>query len=262
MWLSDSAQARNEATVSTLKEIGEQLRQARTDLGLSCDQLAQSLKMGSEQLQALENGDLEKLPEPVFIKAMTRRVASKLGLDCDPLISRLQSVLAVSETVSNGSVSPPSVTSAIDSASRRGPFMSWQRTALAALIVGAVTGGAMVVASQRRTVQPAFTRTTPVLDTRTETSDQPVSSTDQRKERSTGMISISSKQPSWLSIRNGEGKVVYEGTLSESRSLPAEPDLEIYAGRPDLVLVSHGDDTPRALGPIDQVRWYRLSPEL
>ena len=262
MWLSDSAQARNEATVSTLKEIGEQLRQARTDLGLSCDQLAQSLKMGSEQLQALENGDLEKLPEPVFIKAMTRRVASKLGLDCDPLISRLQSVLAVSETVSNGSVSPPNVPSAIDSASRRGPFMSWQRTALAALIVGAVTGGAMVVASQRRTVQPAFTRTTPVLDTRTETSDQPVSSTDQRKERSTGMISISSKQPSWLSIRNGEGKVIFEGTLSESRSLPAQPDLEIYAGRPDLVLVSRGDDAPKALGPINQVRWYRLSPEL
>ena len=262
MWLSDSAQARNEATVSTLKEIGDQLRQARTDLGLSCDQLAQSLKMGSEQLQALENGDLEKLPEPVFIKAMTRRVASKLGLDCDPLISRLQSVLAVSETVSHGSVSPPSVASTIDSASRRGPFMSWQRTALAALIVGAVTGGAMVVASQRRTVQPAFTRTTPVLDTRTETSDQPVSSTDQRKGRSTGMISISSKQPSWLSIRNGAGKVIFEGTLSESRSLPAQPDLEIYAGRPDLVLVSRGDDAPKALGPINQVRWYRLSPEL
>ena len=120
----------------------------------------------------------------------------------------------------------------------------------------------MVVASQRRTVQPAFIRTTPVLNTRTETSDQPVSSTDQSKERSTGMISISSKQPSWLSIRNGEGKVVFEGTLSETRSLPAETDLEIYAGRPDLVLVSHGDDTPRALGPIDQVRWYRLSPEL
>ena len=97
MWLSDSAQARNEATVSTLQEIGDQIRQARIDQGLSCDQLAQSLKMGSEQLQALENGDLEKLPEPVFIKAMTRRVASKLGLDCDPLINRLQSVLSVPE---------------------------------------------------------------------------------------------------------------------------------------------------------------------
>ena len=54
MWLSDSAQARNEATVSTLQEIGDQIRQARIDQGLSCDQLAQSLKMGSEQLQALE----------------------------------------------------------------------------------------------------------------------------------------------------------------------------------------------------------------
>ena len=138
----------------------------------------------------------------------------------------------------------------------------WQRMALAALMIGAVTGGAMVVASQRRTVQQAFIRTTPVLDTRTQTSDQPVSSIDKIKGRSTGLISISSKEPSWLSIRNGEGKIIYEGTLSDDKSLPAESDLEIYAGRPDLILISHGGESPRTLGPIDQVRWYKLSPEL
>ena len=262
MWLSDSAQARNEATVSTLQEIGDQIRQARIDQGLSCDQLAQSLKMGSEQLQALENGDLEKLPEPVFIKAMTRRVASKLGLDCDPLINRLQSVLSVPESVSNGSGSLTSVPSAIDSASRRGSFMSWQRTALAALILGAVTGGAMVVASQRRSVQQASIRTSTVLNVDTQTRHQAVAANDRIKEPAEGVISISSKEPSWLSIRNGEGEVVYEGTLSDSKSLPADSDLEIYAGRPDLVLISHGNDSHRALGPIDQVRWYKLSSEL
>ena len=62
MWLSDSEQAKDGTTVSTLQEIGELLRQARLEQGLSCEQLAQSLKMGSEQLQALENGDLQRLP--------------------------------------------------------------------------------------------------------------------------------------------------------------------------------------------------------
>ena len=101
-----------------------------------------------------------------------------------------------------------------------------------------------------------------VLNVDTQTRHQAVAANDRIKEPAEGVISISSKEPSWLSIRNGEGKVIFEGTLSESRSLPAQPDLEIYAGRPDLVLVSRGEDAPKALGPINQVRWYRLSPEL
>ena len=260
MWLTDSEQSRDETAVSTLKEIGEWIRQARIEQGLSCDQLAHSLRMGSEQLQALETGDLEKLPEPVFIKAMTRRVASKLGLECDPLISRLQSALASLETVENVTGPSSGATNSGSSNKRSGSVIPWQSLALATLILGAVTGGAMVVASQRRSVRTASIRTTPVLNTRTQASDQPVSASIRSEGQAPRLISISSREPSWLSIRNGEGNVVYEGTLSETKSLPADAELEIYAGRPDLILVRQGNEQPKALGPIDQVRWYPLSP--
>lgn len=262
MWLSDSEQAKDGATVSTLQEIGELLRQARVDQGLSCDQLAQSLKMGSEQLQALETGDLERLPEPVFIKAMTRRVASKLGLDGDSLISRLHDVLPAPKTANNpssaagGAVAKSVVSTVSESSKRR--VMPWQRLALAALTIGAVTGGAMVVASQRRSVELASMKAVTVLKQPTATPPQPVSP----EGNASGQISITSQEPSWISIRNGEGDVVYEGTLSERKILPADSQLEILPGRPDLVLISHGDDAPKPLGPIDQVRWYKLNPEL
>ena len=262
MWLSDSEQAKDGATVSTLQEIGELLRQARVEQGLSCDQLAQSLKMGSEQLQALETGDLERLPEPVFIKAMTRRVASKLGLDSDSLISRLHDVLPAPKTANNpssaagGAVAKSVVSTVSESSKRR--VMPWQRLALAALTIGAVTGGAMVVASQRRSVELASMKAVTVLKQPTATPPQPVSP----EGKASGQISITSQEPSWISIRNGEGDVVYEGTLSERKILPADSQLEILPGRPDLVLISHGDDAPKPLGPIDQVRWYKLNPEL
>ena len=269
MWLSDSEQAKDGATVSTLQEIGELLRQARVEQALSCEQLAQSLKMGSEQLLALEHGDLERLPEPVFIKAMTRRVASKLSLDSDSLIARLQDVLPTPKAANNlsGSLSGGGAANggvakagaATLSKSTNSFVMPWQRLALAALAVGAVTGGAMVVASQRRSIEPASIKAaTTMKQPAAKTTPQPASP----QEKSAGSISISSKEPSWLSIRNGEGEVVYEGTLSDSKSLPTESNLEIYAGRPDLVLISHGDKAPMPLGPIDQVRWYKLNPEL
>ncbi len=262
MWLSDSEQAKDGATVTTLQEIGDQLRQARVAQSLSCDQLAQSLKMGSEQLQALESGDLERLPEPVFIKAMTRRVASKLGLDGDSLISRLQDVLPAPKPTTNlsgapvGADSKSVVTTVLESSKR--PVMPWQRLALATLAIGAVTGGAMVVASQRRSVDLASMKAVTVIKQPTATSPQPVSP----EEKASGQIFISSQEPSWVSIRNSEGEVVYEGTLSESKVLPANSQLEILPGRPDLLLISDGEDAPKPLGPIDQVRWYKLNPEL
>ena len=93
MWSSDSCRNKDAESAETLQDIGAALRQARESQALTCDQLAGSLNMGTEQLQALESGDLQRLPEPVFVTAMTRRVASKLHLDSDPLIQRLQTAL-------------------------------------------------------------------------------------------------------------------------------------------------------------------------
>ena len=94
MWSSDSGRNKDAESAATLQDIGAVLRQARESQGMTCDQLAGSLNMGTEQLQALESGDLQRLPEPVFVTAMTRRVASKLNVDSDPLIQRLQTALA------------------------------------------------------------------------------------------------------------------------------------------------------------------------
>ena len=45
--------------------------------------------MGEEQLAALERGNQAELPEPVFIKAMVRRLSSHLGLDADAMVQTL-----------------------------------------------------------------------------------------------------------------------------------------------------------------------------
>ena len=250
MWPSDSNRDEDGKSLATLQEIGALLRQGREAQGLSRDQLAESLKMGSEQLQALERGDLDKLPEPVFIKAMTRRVASKLNLDCDTLIQRLQTALPSSQT----STVPNALAAAANSDQPFTVVIPWRSAATLVLIIGAITGGAVVLASQRRSLQPSPVSTEPAIE-------QPVLELSPPEPSPSRTISISSKEPSWLTIRDGQGDVVYEGTLAGTRSLPANAELEIYAGRPDLVLVSLGDSTPKVLGPIDEVRWYKLSPE-
>ena len=74
---------------SGIEAVGAAIRQGRESCSISREDLAQRLHMGCEQLEALEHGEPHLLPEPVFIKAMVRRLASHLGLDADALVEQL-----------------------------------------------------------------------------------------------------------------------------------------------------------------------------
>ena len=76
---SDSSHVANKK--SSLRSVGEFLREARQGRNLSVEDLSSSLRIGKEQLIALESGDESALPEKVFIRAMVRRIAEKLNLD-------------------------------------------------------------------------------------------------------------------------------------------------------------------------------------
>ena len=72
-----------------LKTVGEFLREARQGRNLSIEDLSSSLRIGKEQLIALEAGDESSLPEKVFIRAMVRRIAEKLNLDTSFILEEL-----------------------------------------------------------------------------------------------------------------------------------------------------------------------------
>ena len=84
---SDSTQIANKK--SALLSVGEFLREARQGRNLSLEDLSSSLRIGKEQLIALESGDESALPEKVFIRAMVRRIAEKLNLDTSFILEEL-----------------------------------------------------------------------------------------------------------------------------------------------------------------------------
>ena len=74
---------------SPLQKVGEFLREARKGRNLTLEDLSSSLRIGKEQLIALEEGDESSLPEKVFIRAMVRRIAEKLNLDTSFILEEL-----------------------------------------------------------------------------------------------------------------------------------------------------------------------------
>ncbi len=65
----------------SLATIGQKLRAAREAQGLTLVQVYERTKIPLNHLQAVEQGDVDELPEPVFIFGFIKRYAECIGLD-------------------------------------------------------------------------------------------------------------------------------------------------------------------------------------
>ena len=81
--IKSATEENNKRENSSLKRIGNFIKEARLSRNQSIIDLATDLKIGAHQLEAIEEGDEENLPEKVFIKAMVRRISQKLKLDTE-----------------------------------------------------------------------------------------------------------------------------------------------------------------------------------
>ena len=80
----------NKKEQSSLKRIGNFIKEARLSRDQSVEELASDLKIGSHQLKAIEEGNEEELPEKVFVKAMVRRISQKLKLDTEFIMNEFK----------------------------------------------------------------------------------------------------------------------------------------------------------------------------
>lgn len=71
-----------------LKELGALLHHAREQQSLAIDEVASKALIRANLLRALEAGDLEQLPEPVYVRGLIRRYADVLNLDGNDMASQ------------------------------------------------------------------------------------------------------------------------------------------------------------------------------
>lgn len=65
----------------SLTELGELLREERERQGLTHDDVMRRTKISRRTLEALEGGDPERLPHPVYVRGFIKAYADLLGLD-------------------------------------------------------------------------------------------------------------------------------------------------------------------------------------
>ena len=255
---------------SPLKLLGTFLREERERRGLSSAALATQLRMGEEQLQALEAGDGQRLPELVFVIAQARRVADALGVDVNPLVVPLKqksqtlkpAPAPLNRSQPAGRSQPRARLTAqnyTQGGARRTSGGSAQRWfGSLALLAGVIAAGAWSWEHAPQLAKQLLPKS----------SAQPGKAADKPATKPTPSISksapvaeltISASETSWLTVRTNKGQQLYEGMFKGSRQFPLGTGLQLRAGRPDLVKTSEGNGPAKPLGRIDQIRWVSFN---
>lgn len=76
-----------------MKEIGETLKMAREDMGISIEEAAEDLKMRPTQIENIEEGNMDAFKDIFYLKYFIRDYSKYLGLDHEEMVDEFNEFL-------------------------------------------------------------------------------------------------------------------------------------------------------------------------
>ncbi|EKQ67741.1 hypothetical protein OsccyDRAFT_4029 [Leptolyngbyaceae cyanobacterium JSC-12] len=264
--------------VEQLRQIGDYLRRVREQQAVALDRVSQETFIPLRLLQALEASEIERLPEPVYVKGFIRRYGDALGLDGSEIADAFDIDLApvpqaIAESPRESStdpaepqqrqVQPQKVT---DQRSKH-PVITYALSGIAAVaVLGAIAIGlasvfkpaantAVNVPSSPSTVSQSDPVPRPEVSSSDAIAPQPtIAATPKPASGEPVQVDISLTDRSWMEVV-ADGKVEFEGILAkgEQRTWTAKNNVSIRAGNAGAVLVSHNHGEAKPLGKLGDV---------
>lgn len=241
------------AQVEQLKEIGAQLRQQRQEQSISTEEVAAKTYISSRLLTALEEGQSENLPEPVFIQGFIRRYADVLALDGDALAKTFSTATEVLPT--NSEMAAP------QQVSLQMPSREIGLYALYCILMALAASGLFFLVNRPQTAQPVVEKKTqPVVQ-------QPKTTAKAAPAKASAtnapiQVSVHLTDDSWMEVIV-DGKTEFEGNLEKGtkKTWNAKKELKIAAGNAGAVLFSSNQQKEQLLGEPGEVKEITLTSE-
>jgi cytoskeletal protein RodZ len=240
-----------------MNNISETLRRERLKQGLELQQLSDSTKISSRMLQAMEAGDLSKLPGGVFTRSFFKQYAAALGLDAAMVDAEVRQLSPdPDQAVSREKETQLNTYEALEPRSK-------SLTAPTVWVVLALLGCGGVyyfaknyqpsttpkpVETTVSAPEPAKAPTTPVL-----AAAPPIGSGSLQ-------VVLNASEQSWVSV-TVDGKLLFSGILkpNDRREINAEERVKVIAGNAGGIDISLNGKNIESLGPRGQVRTVELT---
>ncbi|NJK40101.1 MAG: helix-turn-helix domain-containing protein [Oscillatoriales cyanobacterium RM1_1_9] len=234
-----------------LAEVGQQLRQTRLHHSFSIDLVAAYTRIRPNLLQALEEGNLENLPEAVYTQGLIRRYGDALGLNGRELASLFcPEPIESSFKARRRSLSLPQLR----------PSHLYLTYIL--LIIFAVNGLAYLIrtpgeleqlSQSPETIEGVQASSTPIPIAQTPqptaTATQPAITTALKQQNQDVQVGVRIKDESWVLVEI-DGKPEFQGILpgGTQRTWKAKNELLIRAGNAGGVIVTVNNGEAKQLG--------------
>ena len=240
--------------VEQLRQIGEHLGAERQQQSVSLEEVAVKTYIPLRLLQALEDGQIDRLPEPVFIQGFIRRYADVLGLNGTDLaktfVTEPAPVTSILPELEPISAAPPAqkVRTALsrDRNATRSYLPAMALGGVAAVLLGI---GAVSLFNKLKPVSPpkvASAIATPALSPKSSPASElakPSSTTEPVQ------VAVEAVEDSWVWIE-ADGKPTFEGMLKqgEKKTWAAQKALKLGSGNAGGVKFSYNQAEPKLLG--------------
>ncbi len=263
----------------TLGEIGAHLREIRLQKAMDLDEISAQTLIPTRLLTAIEEGQVQELPELIYTRGMIRRFANTLGIDGAKLVAGLgskpstQKNLVKSQKSSSGSSLKPIhlylLYIVVILAAGSGLSYMINQSALTlgdnSISTPSPTADSSVNKPPKPKQQPK-PKATPVASSTPQASpkpkETPQSQPSPKPQTAPLRIDLSVKQDAWIEIVV-DGKKSYSGTLTAgtNRTITAQKRLVVRSGNAGGVLLAVNQKPAQLMGKPGAIKEVVLEPE-
>jgi cytoskeletal protein RodZ len=230
-----------ELVETDVPSVGERLRAAREEKGMSLEDIAAQTRIPRRHLESIEKADWDKLPAPTYTIGFARSYASSVGLDRADVADQLRTEIGGSRPQTMLS---PEVFEPADPA----------RTMPKTLVFGAIAAVLVLVLVMtwlnNRSLEPDETAAN--ASAAAPAAAPPPSAPAPVTTPAQGPVVVAAVEPVWLQVSEKGGAIMFANTLQPGQSYTVPPTATapvLKTGKPEALRITVGNTVAPAVGP-------------
>jgi cytoskeletal protein RodZ len=229
--------------------VGERLKAAREEKGLSLEDVAAQTRIPQRHLESIETADWDALPAPTYTVGFAKSYASSVGLDRTEIGEQLREEMG-------GQRFTASQTEVFEPADPARTMPKWLVLgAVAAVIVLIIVMSWLNKRSLETPETPANAPTAGAGAPRAPVPTPQQPAPQVAAAAAQGPVVLTAIEPAWVQVSD-QGKTLFEGMMQpgQAYTVPTTATApELKAGKPEALKVTVGSATAPPVGPAGKV---------